>query len=250
MTDNTDIKVIDSLLNTLKEDPYPCTLAKNALSTLSALLSSDNDDAITFVVNKGIIQILCDILKDNKEIQLLSEIKPMIIIALDMLEYILSCGKRKHMEISFLNGNQFKHEIIQHNGYHYMCQIVDNNQNNDTLYQKARHLIMEYFADDKIPKIDNINSDITTYTQSTNEFNDSKLNIDDNNIYNNVSELFGEEEQDLNMAPKLSYGAVNELFPIAEAETDSSGEIQNNINVNNQSQLIQLIDDILVRFEL
>ena len=96
LVDDMDAKVIHSLMKSLKDDPYPCQIGKDALSTLSTLLSEGDQQAIIYIVNQGIISILCDILKDHNQLKILAEIKSMILISLDILDSILKYGKQQN----------------------------------------------------------------------------------------------------------------------------------------------------------
>eukprot|EP00483_Globobulimina_turgida_P013250 UN13274 len=199
----------------------------------------------------------------------------MISIALDTLDYILRCGKRKTVEIPLLSGNKFKPEIIKYDGYKYLCQIFEKNEGerNDILYQKSRNLIMEYFADDKIPKYKyyqsisqstvsefNDDNDITPFARDIGfKSEDFKMVNNKRYVYRNVSDLFGERAEAASMIAPMSFGAVNELFPV-EALIDNGAvgivsvasaniEIRSFSGGNNRSAVIQLIDDILLKFE-
>eukprot|EP01084_Bolivina_argentea_P177890 307608_1 len=232
MADATDVKVIDDLMKTIKDANYPCRAALDALSTLSILVSDCDDDVIAFVVKKGIISILCDIIKHHSQIQGLEEMKPMISLSLDTLDSILRCGTKNG------EGNEFKKEMKQYQGHKHMISIITNLQNDDILYQKARQLIIQYFADDSVSHNDNYIED---------EANEN------HGMYDGVSHLFGEREQQ--HAIPMSFGAVNELFaslscirpPFPGDQTSSTTRTDTISDADGDTkQVINLIDQILV----
>ena len=129
---NTNL--IPPLIDVLKNERYQ--VSKEALRAICNAILGGTDEQVSYLVNQGVIGLLCDVLNDLDH-------HDGLLMAIDGITRILEVGRN----VSKDGMNGYTEYVVESGGVHLLESLQSNYTIPDNIHEKAAHIIVDYFDD-------------------------------------------------------------------------------------------------------